>query len=117
MKKILAIVLIVLFASCADFLNPLIGTIWYMEEESYDIWTNSFDYEECYIEFIDGSKVKYWSGNNVIYGKYRFGDDVDWIYFEDFGNIDSAFWSTSTIDLYYTKDNGKRGTFVFYFLE
>ena len=105
---------LVLVLSCLTLVLVLIFDFDFDFDFDLDL---SFDFEECYIEFIDGDQVKFWSGNNVIHGKYRFGDDVDWIYFEDFGNIDSAFWSTSTIDLYYTKDNGSRGTFVFYFLE
>ena len=76
MRKILVVLLIALFASCAELLNPLIGSVWYAEDESWD-----------------------------------------WIYFENFGCIDSAFWSNSTIDIYYTKNNGKRATYVFYLLE
>ena len=117
MRKILVLLLIALFASCAELLNPLIGSVWYAEDESFDIWTLSMDYEEVYLEFIDENRVKLWTGNNVIHGNYRMNEDWDWIYFENFGCIDSAFWSNSTIDVYYTKNNGKRATYVFYLLE
>lgn len=116
MRKILVILLVVLFSSCTDLLNPLVGTVWYAEDETFDIWTQSMDYEEVYLEFIDKSQAKFWTGNKVIHGNYRMSDDLDWIYFENFGNIDSAFWSNSTIDVYYT-NNGKRDTYVFYPLE